>query len=112
MAQDVGRFESLFSAPPEKSRPSGEGPAMPQEGMGPPKEPETYEDLERKYRHRTYQAQELMVEKLLRGHFIDTRAVERKLMMFELDFRYDNYMLVLVCPSGNATTFSVTFQKA
>ncbi len=111
MAQNVGRFESLFSAPagPAAELP-GHGreapPAKP--GMGPPPEEEkpTYQDLERKYRHRTYQAQELMVEKLLRGHFVDEKALERKLHMFDLDFSAPRYLVVLVCPAGNDTMFS------
>ena len=100
MAQDDRRLESLFSAPPEH-------PAEP-EGMGPPPETmkDSYQELERKYRHRTYQAQELMVEKLLRGHFIDMKALERKLHMFELAFSYDQYMLILVCPAENGAMFS------
>ena len=111
MAQNVGRFESLFSAPAEPAAElPGHGREAPPDkpGMGPPPEEEkpTYQDLERKYRHRTYQAQELMVEKLLRGHFVDEKALERKLHMFDLDFSAPRYLVVLVCPAGNDTMFS------
>ena len=109
MAQNVGRFESLFSAPAEQSScpasSSREFPP-PSEGLGPPTEKDSYQELERKYRHRTYQAQELMVEKLLRGHFIDMRALERKLNMFDLHFDQPVFMLVLVCPAGGDAMFS------
>ena len=107
MAQNVGRFESLFSAPPEKPH-TMLGREAPPVDMGPPvdSQKDTYQTLERKYRHRTYQAQELMVEKLLRGHFIDTKALERKLSMFDLRFEYDRFMVVLVRALGNDTAFS------
>ena len=111
MAQKVGRFESLFSAPAEKavSHPAlGREGHPPQIDMGIPASSgkDSYQELERKYRHRTYQAQELMVEKLLRGHFIDTKALERKLHMFELNFEQSRFLIVLVCPVGNDTMFS------
>ena len=109
MAQNVGRFESLFSAPAEKPAPhkilGREGPP-PQPDLGPPVNSDTYQELERKYRHRTYQAQELMVEKLLRGHFIDPKALERKLHMFDLIFEQPLFMVVLVQAVGNDTSFS------
>ena len=111
MAEKVGRFESLFSAPADKAVPN---PPQLQDippaygGMIPPSDArkDTYPELERKYRHRTYQAQELMVEKLLRGHFIDEKALERKLHMFDLDFRSPRFLVVLVSPVGNDTMFS------
>lgn len=110
MAQSVGRFESLFSAPTEKN---ASGPVLGREAppprldMGPPviSQKDTYQELERKYRHRTYQAQELMVEKLLRGHFIDTKALERKLNMFDLHFDQDRFMAVLVHPVSRDINF-------
>lgn len=111
MSQNVGRFESLFSAPPDKSTsvltPGREAPPT-HVDMGPPMDSrkDTYQELERKYRHRTYQAQELMVEKLLRGHFIDTKALERKLNMFDLHFEHNRYLVVLVRTVDNDATFS------
>lgn len=110
MSQKVGRFESLFSAPQEKpTAPAILGREAPPPGdMGPPEvtDRDTYMELERKYRHRTYQAQELMIEKLLRGHFIDTKALERKLSMFDLHFEYQRFLVVLVRTVGNDATFS------
>lgn len=112
MSQNVGRFESLFSAPPEKPAsaplPGREAPPPPRIDMGPPVDGQkaSYQELERKYRHRTYQAQELMVEKLLRGHFIDTKALERKLNMFDLHFDYKRFMVVLVRTMDNDAAFS------
>ena len=104
MSENVGRFESLFSAPQETA------PTLPpmQEGMGPPpdRERESYQQLERLYRHRTYQAQELVIEKLLRGHFIDSGALERKLHMFDLNLDAPKYMVVLASPVGNDAMFS------
>lgn len=67
---------------------------------------DSYQDLERKYRHRTYQAQELMVEKLLRGHLVQSEALERKLNMFELHFTEKQFMVVLVRPAGNENSFA------
>ena len=110
--QNSGRFEALFSAPAEGTesveRLGRNGHPPVREDMGPPvdSQKDTYQELERKYRHRTYQAQELMVEKLLRGHFIDTKTLERKLHMFDLDFRYQQFMVVLVRPDGGETMFS------
>lgn len=111
MSQNVGRFEALFSAPQEKpSAPAILGREAPPPGdMGPPpaeSDKDTYMELERKYRHRTYQAQELMIEKLLRGHFIDMKALERKLSMFDLHFEQDRFLVVLVRAMSNDTTFS------
>ena len=111
MSQKVGRFETLFSAPQEtRDTPALPGKeAPPPRDMGPPPEEtskDTYMELERKYRHRTYQAQELMVEKLLRGHFIDLKALERKLNMFDLHFEFDRFLVVLVRAMSNDTTFS------
>ncbi len=111
MSQPVVRFESLFSAPAEKPTPQpsiGRDALPPISDMGIPSEtnPDTYQELERKYRHRTYQAQELMVEKLLRGHFIDIKALERKLHMFDLHFGLPRFMVILVQPIGNNAMFS------
>lgn len=111
MSQNVGRFESLFVAPPEKSASvtvSGREAPPAHVDMGPPADShkDTYQELERKYRHRTYQAQELMVEKLLRGHFIDTKALERKLNMFDLHFDHNRYLVVLVRTADNSASFS------
>lgn len=111
MAQKVGRFEALFSAPQEKpTAPEILGrETPPPEDMGPPPtgaNKDSYMELERKYRHRTYQAQELMIEKLLRGHFIDMKALERKLSMFDLHFEFERFMVVLVRAMSNDTTFS------
>ena len=112
MAQNVGRFESLFSAPGERGvshpalGPESPPPRMAEPSMAMDQQKDSYQELERKYRHRTYQAQELMVEKLLRGHFIDTKALERKLHMFDLHFEQPYFLVVLVCPVGNDTMFS------
>ena len=112
MAQNVGRFESLFSAPADRGvshpalGPESPPPRISELGMAPDQQKDSYQELERKYRHRTYQAQELMVEKLLRGHFIDTKALERKLHMFELNFAHPYFLVVLVSPMGNDTMFS------
>lgn len=109
MAQNVGRFESLFSAPAGESFSlPGQDREEPQVGMGPPPEEKkpSYQELERRYRHRTYQAQELMVEKLLRGHFVDERALGHKLHMFDLRFEQPRFMVVLACPVGDGSTFS------
>ncbi len=107
MGQDVGRFEALFSAPPEKPKLGKDGPPPQFSGDLPmDSAKDSYPELERKYRHRTYQAQELMVEKLLRGHFIDVKALERKLHMFDLRFEYSRFLVVLVRPVGNDTMFS------
>ena len=112
MAQDVVRFESLFSAPADKG-PTGASPAQPSHQGLPPQFPggpttlkDSYQDLERKYRHRTYQAQELMVEKLLRGHLVQSEALERKLNMFELHFTEKQFMVVLVRPANNENSFA------
>lgn len=108
MSQDVVRFESLFSAPEEKhASPIREGHEPPPVSMGMPvHKKDTYQDLERKYRHRTYQAQELMVEKLLRGYCTPNEALERKLSMFDLHFEGNRYMVVLVRPAGNENMFT------
>ena len=109
MPQNVGRFESLFSGPAgDSAERLAQKRGGPQVGMGPPADEvkPSYQELERRYRHRTYQAQELMVEKLLRGHFIDERTLEHKLHMFDLEFDYPRFMVVLACPAGNASTFS------
>lgn len=111
MAQEVVRFESLFSAPSEKPqapspiRPGHDAPPRPEPGA-PSVMKDSYQDLERKYRHRTYQAQELMVEKLLRGHLVQSEALERKLNMFELHFTEKRFMVVLVRPAGNENSFA------
>lgn len=118
MAQDVVRFESLFSAPAEKSaapttatsaplpvRPGHEAPPRVDPGA-PAVMKDSYQDLERKYRHRTYQAQELMVEKLLRGHLVQSEALERKLNMFDLHFEGQQFMVVLVRPEGEENSFA------
>lgn len=110
MSQNARRFESLFSAPQEKPEaPAILGREAPPGDMGPPREDahkDTYMELERKYRHRTYQAQELMIEKLLRGHFIDTNALERKLNMFDLHFEHERFLVVLVRAVSNDAAFS------
>lgn len=111
MSQNVGRFEALFSAPQEKPAASTVlgREAPPDVDMGPPvgeAHKDTYMELERKYRHRTYQAQELMIEKLLRGHFIDMKALERKLNMFDLHFEHGRFLVVLVRAVSNDATFS------
>lgn len=113
MAQDVVRFESLFSAPSEGGTATQPSPRIgrdnPPQHQPAPGEPamlkDSYQDLERKYRHRTYQAQELMIEKLLRGHLVQSEALERKLNMFELHFAHPRFMVVLVRPEGNDNTF-------
>ena len=112
MAQDVVRFESLFSAPAEKHtaapspiRPGHDAPPKIMPG-GPAVMKDSYQDLERKYRHRTYQAQELMVEKLLRGHLVQSEALERKLNMFELHFEGNYFMVVLVRPASSENSFA------
>ncbi len=109
MARNDDRAATQVSGPPEPKlhggSPAGDG-MPPSTGLGPPAVEDSYEELERKYRHRTYQAQELMVEKLLRGHFIDMRALERKLHMFDLHFQHEAYLLVLVCPAGGEAAFS------
>lgn len=118
MAQDVVRFESLFSAPAEKSvapavATAAPSPIRPGHDAPPKMDPgaptvmkDSYQDLERKYRHRTYQAQELMVEKLLRGHLVQSEALERKLNMFELHFEGEQFMVVLVRPAGEEHSFA------
>lgn len=112
MAQDVVRFESLFSAPTEKQavaptliRPGHETPPKGVSGA-PMVMKDSYQDLERKYRHRTYQAQELMVEKMLRGHLVQSEALERKLNMFELHFEWTHFMVVLVRPASRENSFA------
>ncbi len=110
MSQDVVRFESLFTAPesaPSRPSPIREGHEAPPAGMGmlAGNQKDSYQDLERKYRHRTYQAQELMIEKLLRGHFNPNEALERKLNMFDLHFEGNRYMVVLVRPADNDNMF-------
>lgn len=104
----VAHLESPLTAPEERPSPIRTGHEMPPADMGMPvhNQKDTYQDLERKYRHRTYQAQELMIEKLLRGHCAPTEALERKLNMFDLHFNGDRYMVVLVRPAGNEHTFS------
>ena len=75
--------------------------------VGAPKHRDTYQDLERKYRHRTYQAQELMIEKLLRGfHGQQQEVLERKLSMFDLHFSGNRFMVVLVRPAASDSLFS------
>lgn len=118
MAQDVVRFESLFSAPTEKAgapaaATAAPSPVRPGHDAPPKMDPgaptvmkDSYQDLERKYRHRTYQAQELMVEKLLRGHLVQSEALERKLNMFELHFEGEQFMVVLVRPAGEEHSFA------
>lgn len=109
MSQDVVRFESLFTAPEENPvSPIREGHEVPPASMGMPvhNQKDTYQDLERKYRHRTYQAQELMVEKMLRGHCSPNESLERKLKMFDLHFVGNRYMVVLVRPAGNENMFT------
>lgn len=106
MAQNVGRFESLFSAPAEKPQPeTAERPEI-RIGLPVDAQPDTYQQLERKYRHRTHQAQELVVEKLLRGHFMGGPGLERKLNMFDLHFAENRFMVVLVCPADDGPMFS------
>lgn len=110
MSQDVGRFESLFSGAEEKPAvPMGHGAPPPKMDMGGPvnqNKKDSYQDLERKYRHRTYQAQELMIEKLLRGHLVQNGALERKLSMFDLNFSEKRFMVVLVRPAGKENSFA------
>ena len=74
--------------------------------VGAPKPKDSYQDLERKYRHRTYQAQGLMIEKLLRGHHGQIEVLERKLSMFDLHFDGDHFMVVLVRPAGSDSLFT------
>ena len=75
--------------------------------VGAPKQKDTYQDLERKYRHRTYQAQELMIEKLLRGfHGQQQEVLERKLSMFDLHFSGNRFMVVLVRPAASDSLFT------
>lgn len=78
----------------------GEPPSG-QPTVGAPAVKPTYQDLERKYRHRTYQAQELMIEKLLRGHHGHVDVLERKLSMFDLHFDGSKFMVVLVRPTAD-----------
>lgn len=108
MSQDVERNNTLFTAPEKAdATPVREGHEAPPPGIGmPPQKTESYQDLERRYRHRTYQAQELMVEKLLRGHFMPNEALIRKLSMFDLHFDGKLYMVVLVRPAGNENMFT------
>ena len=108
MAQNVGQFEALFSAPAVSSsdQPPRDIKERPGPGMGPMPEKPSYQELERRYRHRTYQAQELMVEKLLRGFFADERGMGHKLRMFDLDFDQPSFLVVLVIPVGDITMFS------
>jgi AraC-like DNA-binding protein len=107
MAQEVVRFESLFSAP--ETQPERHGEQIPiSADLGGPQSSgrDSYQALERKYRHRTYQAQELMVEKLLQGHFVQTEALERKLNMFDLHFDANRFMVVLVRPAEGSMSFA------
>lgn len=111
MSQEVSHIEKLINVPEEGQRPPApilEGHEAPPVGMGVPgqNQKDSYQDLERKYRHRTYQAQELMIEKLLRGHTTPNDALERKLSMFDLHFEGSRYMVVLVRPAGNENTFA------
>lgn len=108
MSQDTVRYDALLTASEESgAAPIREGHEAPPAGMGmPPQKADSYQDLERRYRHRTYQAQELMVEKLLRGHFTPNEALERKLSMFDLHFDGKYYMVVLVRPAGNENMFT------
>ncbi len=109
MSQDVTKLETNPAMPAKSGlSPIREGHEPPPAGFGMPmsKEKDTYESLERKYRHRTYQAQELMIEKLLRGHFTPNESLRRKLSMFDLHFSGTRYMVVLVRPAGNENMFS------
>lgn len=108
MSQDIAHFDTTFAAPEQTAAtPVRGGHEAPPPGMGmPPQKTESYQDLERRYRHRTYQAQELMIEKLLRGHFVPNESLERKLSMFELHFDGKLYMVVLVRPAGNENMFT------
>lgn len=98
------------NVPEQKTIPDSlfrEGHERPPVSMGMPKpKQDTYQDLERKYRHRTYQAQELMVEKLLRGHFIPNEALDRRLRMFDLHLDAPYFMVVLVRPANQDNMFS------
>ena len=109
MSQDV-KFETASAAQGEMKSvlPLREGHEAPPVGVGMPvhNQKDSYQELERKYRHRTYQAQELMVEKILRGHCLYNEALERKLSMFDLRFTGKHYMVVLVRPSGNENMFT------
>lgn len=105
MAHNAVRFETLFSAPAEKPAQVLKKEIPPAPGKTAPAEVMTFSELERKYRHRTYQAQELMIEKLLRGHMLQSEALERKLNMFDLSFQHPYYMIVLVRPLSNDNSF-------
>lgn len=59
---------------------------------------QAYRELERKYILRTYQAQELMIEKILYGHFHDAQTLQHKLHMFDLNVDGPHFMVVLVHP--------------
>ena len=72
----------------------------------PPAEQPSYRELERRYRHRTYQAQELMIEKLLRSRVVSPQSLERKLNMFDLHLDQSCFMLVLVRPGDQSAAFS------
>ena len=108
MSEDVKT--TVSGAAPDKRNISLilEGHESPPAAMGMPvyNKKDTYQDLERKYRHRTYQAQELMVEKVLRGHCVYNEALEHKLRMFDLKLDEKNFMVVLVRPAGNEHMFT------
>ena len=107
MAQDPARFDK--PAAEKKLNPIREGhepPPPPLKTAAPAMDSVvSYQELERRYRHRTYQAQELMVEKLLRGHYIVTEGLEHKLNMFDLHFDAPQFMVALVRPAGNDQNF-------
>ncbi len=102
MSQDV---VYTGQTPPETTKPELSQPGG---GLGPlpGQDKESYQALERKYRHRTYQAQELMIEKLLRGHVVQNESLLRKLSMFDLQLKEAQFMVVLVRPAGTEHSFA------
>lgn len=106
MAQEPVRFETStteIASPP--ARDSHEMAPPPPRPAAPVSDSISYQELERRYRHRTYQAQELMVEKLLRGHYIVSEGLEHKLSMFDLHFDAPQFMVALVRPAGADQNF-------
>ena len=70
-----------------------------------------YRELQRKYRLRTYQAQELMTEKLLYGRFADTEALQHKLHMFDMDFPGECFMVVIARPDPLTGQDRITLEQ-
>ena len=61
--------------------------------------------IERLYRLRTYQAQELVVEKLLRGNFRQVAVIEDLLKMMEVQIEPEHLVPVLVQTRDNSSMF-------